>query len=374
MRKIMKRIITRIITITVALLCLKLADAVLISQVYPNPLQEFGSEAVELYNPDSKSVNITGFTIKTPTSDKDATLKGVIPPYGYFLVADSQWHIKRDNPSWPLADYEEALTLSNKNSEVSLVNNTEILDSVFWKTTEEGFSLLRINNNFTIAPPNFRSSTSSLISSTESTNTSAETEADVKIKILNSPPNGTITALIGEKINIIITISDPNSLRDIKYINLYSKTLGLNKTFSEIKENLTIASALKSGKHNLSLTLKDSEARTVINKTINVKNKVSYKIYSDLNIEALANSHAKTSLVVENTGDKNLSIWLQANISIAEVNFTFKDRSGTIAEKTMVVSNLLPETGAKIELGLRTKNNIPIGEYRGLIKVTAKVV
>ena len=176
-----------IFIIAIMLLSLVLADAVLISQVYYDPLQEAGSEAIELYNPSNKSINVTGYVIKTSSSDKDAVLKGTVPSYGFFLAADSGWSEKRDNLSWAKADYEESITLGNKDSGIAILNNNTVIDAVGWGSSDirtgapainikEGKSLLRVsytNNNsrdFIESSPRFRSKNSTLITRQNSFN------------------------------------------------------------------------------------------------------------------------------------------------------------------------------------------------------------
>ncbi len=168
------------------------ADTILISQAIYNPAgTNSGGEAVELYNPGTTSVNLTGWVVATETSPTDATLpQGAIICGGcYYLVADGNWSNARDNATWANADYEEAITLANSDAGVALKDsNGTPMDAVGWGNpasigsglfegsphpgSSAGNSLLRkivngsyidTNNNsndFIDSTPNFRNSSS----------------------------------------------------------------------------------------------------------------------------------------------------------------------------------------------------------------------
>jgi hypothetical protein len=142
-----------------------LAEGIIITQVLYNPLTESGSEAVELYNSGTNTINISGWTISTETSSTDAVIpqNTILRPQQYYLVADTGWSLSRDNLSWPMADHEEALTLANTDAGVSLSNTTHLVDAVGWGNplsimaglfegtphpgATEGLALQRIYNN-----------------------------------------------------------------------------------------------------------------------------------------------------------------------------------------------------------------------------------
>ncbi len=129
----MKRTLCAIVF--VFLLAGSAAAEVLISQVYPNPVAtESGGEAVELWNTGASSINLSGWKVRTETSVADATLPAlVVAPGSRVLVADANWNASRDNASWPLADYEEALTLANTDGGLALVDAAgAIQDAVGW--------------------------------------------------------------------------------------------------------------------------------------------------------------------------------------------------------------------------------------------------
>ena len=118
------------------LLSLNACARVLISEVIVDPRgTDSGGEAVELYNTENFPIDISGYSIMTESSIKDAVIPNgsIIRPYGFFLIADAGWSSSKDNLSWPNADYEESITLSNSDAGVALVDrNGQVLDAVGW--------------------------------------------------------------------------------------------------------------------------------------------------------------------------------------------------------------------------------------------------
>ncbi|MBI4453202.1 lamin tail domain-containing protein [Candidatus Woesearchaeota archaeon] len=140
-------------------------EGIIINQVYVDPVDtEAGGEAIELFNPTQQTIDISGYTIKTESSNADVTIpiNSKISSNSYYLITDLGWSSLKDNSLWPKADHEEAMTLYNTNSGIALVNkNLEIIDAVGWGDIAEiiaglyentaapnpptGFSLKRIN-------------------------------------------------------------------------------------------------------------------------------------------------------------------------------------------------------------------------------------
>jgi hypothetical protein len=110
-------------------------DHVLVSEVLYDPLStESGGEFVELYNPTPHDIDISNWNIATETSMTDATMpeNSIIKAYGYYLIADSGWSFSKENSSWPDADHEETISLSNSNGGVALIKEGTIIDAVGW--------------------------------------------------------------------------------------------------------------------------------------------------------------------------------------------------------------------------------------------------
>ncbi len=112
---------------------------VVINQVLYDPIStESGGEAVELLNNGVSAVDISGWVLKTESSDSDATIPAatVLQPGQAFLVADEGWNANKDDSSWKSADYEEKITLGNSDSGIALLSNATIIDAVGWGDEE----------------------------------------------------------------------------------------------------------------------------------------------------------------------------------------------------------------------------------------------
>lgn len=109
-------------------------DNIIITEVLFNPLNtEAGGEAIELYNPTANYINISGYVIATESSSTDAVIQNaVIRPFGFYLIADSGWSTNKDNETWPNADYEETVTMSNSDSGIVLISNGTTVDAIGW--------------------------------------------------------------------------------------------------------------------------------------------------------------------------------------------------------------------------------------------------
>jgi hypothetical protein len=118
--------------------------SIVINQVLYDPIgTESGGEAVELLNNGASAVDISGWVLKTESSDSDATIPAavVLQPGQTFLVADEGWNANKDDSNWKSADYEEKLTLGNSDSGIALMSNNTIIDAVGWgdeESIEEG--------------------------------------------------------------------------------------------------------------------------------------------------------------------------------------------------------------------------------------------
>lgn len=214
-------------------------EGIIINKVYVDPIYtEAGGEAIELFNPTNLTIDISGFTIRTESSNTDVTIpiNSKIYSNGYYLIADFGWSSLKDNASWPKADHEEAITLYNTNSGIALVNkNLEIIDAVGWGDIAEinsglyensaspnpptGFSLKRINfqdtdNNsvdlITIQPDFYNSSFTYNVS--KDNNSSDENKSD------NNSTNPFIDYDISVELPVIINIT--NSAPSIISYNL----------------------------------------------------------------------------------------------------------------------------------------------------------
>lgn len=104
--------------------------------LYDPVVTETGGEFALLRNYGNNSVDISGWTLATASTDRDVVFaQGTIIRGGLrMLIADIGWNTSRDNMSWPLADLEDTITLGNQNSGIALMNGSTIIDAVGWGT------------------------------------------------------------------------------------------------------------------------------------------------------------------------------------------------------------------------------------------------
>lgn len=172
--------------LTALILLTQIASAVVIHQVYYDPINERGSEAIEIYNDQNETIDISNWQIQTPSYTADATIpeNTQLNPFQFFLIADNNWSNAKDNADWPDADHEESITIKNTDSGIILRDhNNTIIDIVGWgqspagfaqgspaQKTTQGFSLLRIDNtknnsvDFVDSVPDFTGSNGAFIS------------------------------------------------------------------------------------------------------------------------------------------------------------------------------------------------------------------
>ena len=199
-------------------------DHIVISEVLYDPAgTETGGEAVELYNPTDFPIDISNYMLSTESSPRDATIPAetTLPARTFYLITDTGWSSSKDNTSWPEADHEEAITISNSDAGVALVHsNGTILDAVGWGNASEidpqlfetsptapvkpGNSIKRKNtandtdNNyadFTESLPDLHNS-----SSTTPNEDNAE-PITIKVEVQNNAPVFNSFAIIGDEDN-----------------------------------------------------------------------------------------------------------------------------------------------------------------------------
>ncbi len=282
---------------------------VIITQVLYDPVgSESSGEAVELYNPGTAAINISGWSISTETSAADAVIPqgSVICSNCYFLVADLNWSAGKDNSSWPYADYEEGITLANADAGVALKDsNGSAVDAVGWGNSAgigsglfegaphigsaTGNSLRRIlvnrsyvdtnnnNNDFTDTTPDFHNL--SLAAK------GAKTGSDISIVIVITGSGPVVSGLAvlqdddsllaGSQVspvpnsNRTITaeaiVSDENGLSDVESIVLSFNGLSfsmaekssINATTGVYSANLSLSSSFPAGNYAIAVKAVD---------------------------------------------------------------------------------------------------------------------
>jgi hypothetical protein len=114
-------------------------DHLVFSEIHPDPAgSDSGLEFIELYNPTSSAVDISGYKInfRTSSSQYSKTIpSGIIQSYGYYLITNS--YIASWKTYWPVPDLRLPYSLTEVGMGLQLEDtSTNILDQVGWGTTD----------------------------------------------------------------------------------------------------------------------------------------------------------------------------------------------------------------------------------------------
>ncbi|MBC8500641.1 MAG: lamin tail domain-containing protein [Nanoarchaeota archaeon] len=319
--------------------------SVMISEVLYNPINtENGGEAVLLYNNGSEAVDVSGWILATKASLTDA----VLPPNtsisagGYLLIADNDFSLNKDNSSWPDADYEEAITLSNTNAGVTLMNGITRVDAIGWgdpatigaefyegtphQGVSEGQSLRRIvdtNNNsadFVGRTPIFYTNESS------KENNSLEIVIEVEVNITNNDP---------EVLSVRI-LADDNSSKEgvqIKPVAGNTKTFEvLVEAFDEDNSSEIESAKVVVGSEEVSLVKTSSNETHAF-----FRGNVSMEYYEE------AKNYNLTAVITSNGEEfsKNTEFeYMSLAAMSADTKLGFEMSAGNSSVKTVTVRNL----------------------------------
>jgi hypothetical protein len=117
------------------------SDHIVISEVLYSPaVAELEAKFVELYNPAPDAINISGYSLNTPTGQMILPGSAVIPAHGFYLIAGSNfnraWHA-----DWPHPDYhDDELNLPNADGGLQLRDRSQVVvDAVGWGAPPFGY-------------------------------------------------------------------------------------------------------------------------------------------------------------------------------------------------------------------------------------------
>lgn len=366
-------------------------SAVYINQVFYDPeTSETSSEAIELHNPSTSDVDISGWVIATETSDKDAVIpaNSIIKAKGYYLIADEGWNFS----DWRAADHEEKITMNNADSGIALKDsNNTIIDKVGWgnpeeiknnlfegtpaKDAKEGKVLLRkkdTNNNsadFIEALPDFSDTNSIKITINVTNTTGNVSSARLEIDDDSGKPGIQITPMSGgvKKVKVTAVASD------VVTAVFLNQTIILNNTGNNTYEGfIELNSSLSPG--NYSVNIGGSkiffEYLALLDFTV-TSNKIELVSLPGKNVAA------ETSTVIKNTGNVDLNLYLEANdfsnelgiidadnLQISSDNENFGD-----LDETFVLN---PGEELNLYFSLFIPKNTKIGSYNSIVKLKAE--
>ncbi len=370
-------------------------DHLIINQVLYLPTSTTDGEAVELFNPTTISINLSGYTLATKTSLKDVTLPSVIvAPNAFFLVTDPNWN-QTKQPEWPFADYEETMTLTNTNSGVALQLQNKTIDSAGWgnssgfeettptEGTIPGESLQRKNNqdtdnnlnDFFPALPSFKIKTiiqenNSIPTIDFSVNISQEeTTLNVSLEDDDGGEAGVqIIPLPGKQKKLVLS-GIPNST-DLIYMLRFPNQSQEERAF----DALSLASSDPAGEYTLSI-LKQNQ--TLEELPFTYKELTAFNM-STTKMEFGAvkiNQNKTASIFFTNQGNTPLTL----GFYLRDVNTTFFDQkikitlnqtAGMLGKKPIYLKNEInPGETAEVSFEFRVNETTISGIYWGKIGV-----
>jgi len=416
----------------IVVLMQKASGQVVIKEVLYNPFNsENIGEAILLYNAGNQDVNVSEWIIATKTSAVDATIPQgfLIAAGGNLLIADIGFSLDKYNSSWPNADYEEAITLTNSDAGVALLNGSNIIDSVGWgnasiigqgfyegtphKGVSEGQSLRRIDNqdtnnnsaDFYAATPTFYSDENNDSGKSIENNSSTEIIINVEVNITKNPPKIKKLQILsdddlskeGIQINpvagntrtfeVLVETYDQDNNSDVQS----AKALIGNKEFE-----LLIISNNKTGvvfSGNISMEYyeepKNYTLQVVVNangREVSQSTEFEYKQHraissvSSLGFEVLAGNSTQKTVIVKNTGNVDVQLNVKGtelskgeekipiqNILYSEDNFA---TSRLLANSFQVLGVLPRKENKEITFKVLTWKELSSGTYNGQIIIS----
>jgi len=369
------------------------ASAVYINQVFYDPeTSETSSEAIELHNPSTSDMDISGWVIATETSDRDAVIpaNSIIKAKGYYLIADTGWNFS----NWRAADHEEKITMNNADSGIALKDaNNSIIDKVGWgnptgiknsmyeatpaNDVQEGKVLLRkqdTNNNsadFIAADPDF-SDTNSIKISVNVTNStgnvsSAKLEADddsSKKGIQIKPVSGGT-----RKVKVTAVASD-----DVTATFL-NQTILLNKTSNNTYEGfIELNHDLEPGNYSINIAGNKLffEYLELLDFTV-TSNKIQFASLPG------KETTAETNAVIKNTGNVDLNLYLEADdlssadetIEINNLKISTDNEDFGNLDETFVLN---PGDELNLYFSLFIPKSTKLGSYRSIVNLKAEKI
>ncbi len=405
-----------------------LAD-VFITEVYYDALNSSSyGEAVELFNNDSSSVDVTGWFLATESSETDLLFPpgATIPAHSHYLVTDLNWDENRDDVQWNLADYMETITMNNANSGIALINGSALVDAVGWgdvasiDTTQygdlyqetpaedatSGYSLQRISNNgtfqntqdnandFIVALPDLKNSSSytGYISNGEIEVTVVVENVAPEILLvdsqedLNNESEGIqIIPVENMMIDMLIYAEDNNGFDDLNHSFIEFLGLEIEEYSLEQIDNVTgvylvdvpVSTILPAGPYDLSITVFDQITNNTFLSFIEILPVMALELSGSVALNLTPYSDAITTISIENTGNTDAELYIAGTDFGGEIpvhsmyysldNFETFSSLSYDSESTGLAINI-GETGT-LYLRLDLQQPVLPGSYTGSITI-----
>ena len=335
------------------------------------------------------------------------------------MIADSSFSLNKDNPSWPDANHEEAITLGNTDSGLALINGTETVDAVGWGNP------VNINEGLFEGNPHTGVTEGQSILRTQDTNNNL-LDFISTTPVFYTPDSDPLEIIIDVEVNItdnnpeiiaIELLSDDNSSKQGIQINPISEN---TKTFEVIieaydKDNSSDIESAKVSVNNkeFELTKIDfnethvffkgeismeyyDEAKNYTLQAIITSNEKEFSKESEFEYTKLASITAETTLgfelaagnesvktvTVKNTGNQEVTLKVkgtnivsdESSISVNSIQYSI-DNFSTISTLTNEYVNLTTlTTGESLDIKFKViaEQEVSSGSYKGQIKISGK--
>jgi hypothetical protein len=278
------------LTSVIALLLASTAvNAMLIQEIYPDPIKtDTGGEAVLLYNNENSAIDISGWTLATPSSAIDATIPAntTLEPHQLYLISDLGFSTNKDDESWADADHEEAITLNNAGGSVALRNGNSTIDNTTYPAATEGIAYWRDGNTLVVpTEPLFTAPLDALYTLTLA---GSKGNSNGSIQVLDDgKPAGNIRLVAGGNKNLEVTVESDTE----PFIMFLGKSQSMDRTGD--------------GSYTATIPLNHTTAPGAYNVTAVAERMINYPITV---LPLLAIESDITTLQLGNISKKNLSV------------------------------------------------------------------
>lgn len=285
--------------------------ALSIAGVYSDPIQaENGGEAVQLENPTATPVTLGSYTLATKQSTYPLPAVTLLPGSGY-LIADTGWDALKDDASWPAADLEVNLALSNTDGFVEIRDaNGTVVERLSWNSTTKAREGELLTKDGATAPF-FRNSNAELhtIEATVTILDGAPTIATVTVTDDVDSEPGVQLLSYNRTISVSAAITDPNNGSVSATATFLGKEYELLGNASTFTGELAFA-ALAPGDYLIAITATDGNMTSEHEVTVHVLSSTSVRISGPLELAGAPGANATGSFTVTNNGntDKRISV------------------------------------------------------------------
>ena len=264
----------------------------------------------------------------------------MIKSKSYYLLADASWSSVK-LADWPLADYEEAITLTNSNAGLALKNGSEFVDALGWGTAS------KIENGLYEGTPHSGVDQGKILARKIQNDQYQDTNNNSADFVSSDPSfknsSSTKKQSSGHQININLVVEGDA---------LTIKSAQINSDDDSFKEGIQINPIPKSSKSfEVQAVVNHVRGKSNIKKVKAVLNGTDYVMTSEAIDANSATYKANVSMsYAKVSGDYNISIEAEANDGfVTTVNLSFTYTSLTAMEVDTAKLNFSALPGAQSE-------------------------